>query len=249
MNMDERQEHLSHISTLWSVVKRAHADDAETEAGRAQERLIDRYGPAIHRYLLGAVRDADQADELFQEFALRLVRGDFRRADESRGRFRQFLKTALYHLVIDAQRRERRQAASLPVGADPPASAPSPEEADKQFAEAWRAELMTRAWEALEQYDKKSGQLFYLVLRYRRDHPEVRSPEMAARLSPLIGKPISAEWVRKRLHRARERFAELLLDEVAHTLDDPAPDRLEDELVSLGLLNYCQAALARKREP
>ena len=52
----------------------------------------------------GGPCDADLADEMFQEFALRLVRGDFRNADAARGRFRFFLKTALYHLVVDAQR-------------------------------------------------------------------------------------------------------------------------------------------------
>jgi hypothetical protein len=46
------------------------------------------YHRAVHRYLLGALRDEDAAEELFQEFALRFVRGDFRWADRGRGRFR-----------------------------------------------------------------------------------------------------------------------------------------------------------------
>ncbi len=76
MDVEKREEHLSHIATLWTVVARAH-QGADDEAALARARLIEQYGPAIHRYLLGAVRNNDLADELFQEFALRLVRGDF----------------------------------------------------------------------------------------------------------------------------------------------------------------------------
>lgn len=245
MNVDHRDEHLSHITTLWTLVANAHGG-ADTEAARAQERLIAHYGPAIHRYLLGAVRDADLADELFQEFALRLVRGDLRRADPSRGRFRQFVKTTLYHLVVDAQRRRRRQASPLPEGDAAAAKEMTTAESDEQFLQAWRAELLARTWDALARTDRTAGQQLLLVLGFRRDHPEVKSPDMAAELARLLGKPVSPEWVRKRLHQARDRFADLLIAEVAQTLEEPTTERLEDELVALGLLSYCRDQLARR---
>ena len=40
------------------------------------------------------------------------------------------------------------------------------------------------------------------------------------------------------LRRARRRFAELLRDEVARTLDDPTPEALVDEFIDLGMLDY-----------
>ena len=40
-------------------------------------------------------RDEQLAEELFQEFALRMLRGDFRRAEPLRGRFRDYLKTVI----------------------------------------------------------------------------------------------------------------------------------------------------------
>src|SRR5262245_41794459 len=91
-------ERLSRITTLWSLVYEAHGDAADA-AKAAQHRLMDRYGGAAHRYLLGALRDADAADDLFQDFSLRFLRGDFRNADPERGRFRDFVKTALFHLI------------------------------------------------------------------------------------------------------------------------------------------------------
>ena len=58
--------------------------------------------------MLAALKDADAADEVFQEFALRLVRGDFRRADPQRGRFRDFVKTALINMVINYRKKKGR---------------------------------------------------------------------------------------------------------------------------------------------
>jgi RNA polymerase sigma-70 factor (ECF subfamily) len=235
------------MSTLWTVVRQAHQGPADL-ADAARQQLIERYGPAIHRYLLGAVRDQDAADELFQEFALRFLRGDFRSADPQRGRFRSLLKTALYHLVIDHHRRRQRQPAQFgdrpvePAVEDLPGS-----QSDAEFLAAWRAELMTRTWEALERIERQTAQPFYTVLRLRMDEPNLRSAEMAARLTVQLCKPISAEWVRKRLHFAREKFTELLLDEVASTLERPAFDELEREVIDLGLLEYCKDALERRR--
>jgi hypothetical protein len=51
--------------------------------------------------------------------------------------------------------------------------------------------------------------------------------------------------VRQALHRAREKFADLLLDEVAQTLDAPTTEQLEEEVLTLGLHIYCQPALQR----
>src|SRR5262249_55922037 len=89
---------LNQISTSWSVVGRAHADSGPG-AEAARRDLLDRYGGAAYRYVRGAVRDPEAADELYQEFALRFLRGDFHRAAPEFGRFRDFVKTALVRLV------------------------------------------------------------------------------------------------------------------------------------------------------
>ena len=109
---------LNRISTLWTLVRTAHGPGADDEARvDAQAKLLERYQRAIYRYLLHVLRrDADAADELFQEFALRFLRGDFKGADQRRGRFRDFLKGVLIHLVADHHRRLQRQPGPLPAG-------------------------------------------------------------------------------------------------------------------------------------
>jgi hypothetical protein len=93
----------------------------------------------------------------------------------------------------------------------------------------------------------KTGQPFYLVLRFRAEHTDMRSPQMAAQLSAQLGKPLTAGGVRQMLYRARDHFAAALLEEVVQSLDTPTQECLEDELLDLGLLDYCRTALGRRR--
>ena len=51
--------------------------------------------------------------------------------------------------------------------------------------------------------------------------------------------------MRKTLERARDRFADLLLDEIAQALTNPTLDQLEEELIDLNLLEHCRPALER----
>jgi RNA polymerase sigma-70 factor (ECF subfamily) len=238
---------LSHINTDWAWIRQAHMPSSPEMVRFAQERLLHRYGNAVRRYLLGALRNQDAADELFQEFSLRFVRGDFHNVTPERGRFRQFLKTVLYHLIVDYQRRQRKTPIQLTMDvedADRDAAAIS--ESDRKFTITWRAELLNRTWWALEQSQPRVGIPYYDLLRYRTDHPAVPSGEMAKEFSRRLGKPVTADAVRQTLKRARDRFADLLVAEVHDSLDNSSTACLTDELEELGLLSYCGAALERK---
>jgi Sigma-70 region 2 len=244
---DQGDERLSQIQTLWSVFQAAHGDQA-TAVSQAQALLLERYARAVTRYLRGAVRDAAVADELFQEFAVRFLRGDFHRANPERGRFRDFLKTALANLVNDYRRKVGRCRVQAGVAVPEPAVEGSPlADADQAFLTTWRDALLASAWDRLEQGDRDTGQHLFAVLRCHADHPEARSPQLADLLAAQLGKPISPEWVRKWLPRAREAFADLFVDEVAGSLAGAAPAALEEELAELGLLESCRLALQRRR--
>src|SRR3954463_9751725 len=102
MQPDDAQQRLSRISTRWTLLVQAHGGTRAVPV--AQAALLLRYRAAVVRYLLGAVRDGDAAEELAQEFSLRFLRGAFCRASPERGRFRDYLRTALIHLVNDFHR-------------------------------------------------------------------------------------------------------------------------------------------------
>ncbi len=244
---EEPGSRLSQISTAWTLMLQAHQGTPDA-AEEARRKLLERYSPAIHRYLLAAVRDQDAAGELYQEFALRLVRGDFRRADPDKGRFRHLLKTSLYHLVVDLQRKKKRTP--LPLEEDnfvPMVEESSHDAADRDFITIWRSELLARAWDALARFDRQAGQNYHALLRYRTEHTEARSSDMADHFGPILGKTLTVEWVRKRLHLAREKFTSFLLDEVAQTLENPSLDNVEEELIELELHEHCKGALERRR--
>jgi RNA polymerase sigma-70 factor (ECF subfamily) len=236
---------LSQVETKWTLVHQANHDPGENRIA-AQRALLEHYGGAVRRYLLASLRDRDAAEDMFQEFACRLLRGDLKGADSDRGRFRDFVKGVLFHLVANwhnAQKKRPQALADEPPAPDPP----SMDDEDRAFLENWRAELLARAWVGLSAYERESGQPCYTVLRLRAEHPDLRSPQLAERLTTVLGKSVTAVGVRQILHRARDRFADLLLDEIRHSLEDPTPDRLEEELTDLSLLEYCKPALDRLR--
>jgi RNA polymerase sigma-70 factor (ECF subfamily) len=241
MNRAELEQRLSRISTQWTMVFGAHGEGGDASA-LAQRVLLERYGGAVFRYLTGAVRDADTAEELAQEFALRFLRGDFRRAQPEKGRFRNYLKTALVHLVTDYHR--ARQAAPRPLA--PEVAAPSVPEADDEssFLASWRAELLDKTWNALEGYNPT----YKAALALRVQEPDMPSAQMAEQLTTQLGKPIAAALVRKALQRAHEKFADLLVDEVAGSLETVTPEELEQELNALDLLRFCRSALERRKK-
>jgi DNA-directed RNA polymerase specialized sigma24 family protein len=245
MKPEPPHQRLSLIATPWSLVCRAHHGPAG-EAQAARQQLLERYGGAVQRYLRQALHDTDAADEVFQEFALQVVHGDLRGADPQRGRFRQFVKGTLFHLIADYRKQQRKWPGPLPnEGAALPAAS-AEMESDRRFIESWCDELLARAWAALAEVESRTGQPFYAVLRFRADHPEMRSPRLAEQLTAQLGRPFSAVGVRQALHRAREKFADLLLDEVAHSLENPTAEQVERELIELGLLDYCLPALKRR---
>src|SRR5262249_46740564 len=123
MDTENDNQRLSQIQTDWTVVRQAH-QGASAEVVAAQRRLIDRYGDAIKRYLLAALRDPEAADELFQEFACRLLSGGLGGADPEQGRFRHFVKGVLYHLIADHHKRHRRRPLELAPHHPEPASEP-----------------------------------------------------------------------------------------------------------------------------
>jgi RNA polymerase sigma factor (sigma-70 family) len=234
-------QRLSRISTSWSMLAKAHA--AGDEATTARRLLCERYQGAVRRYAHAVIRDAAAAEDLTQEFALARVRGDFHGARPERGRFRDYVKGVVFNLVSQQRRRSRRQPGTLAdeLIAD---DASSPEEQSEQtFQESWRAELLARAWAALVDVQPE----YFTVLHCKTAHPEFSSEQLAQALEPQLGRSISADATRQTLRRARRLYADLLLEQVAQSLDPPTQEDLAEELAELNLLEYCRPALERSK--
>jgi RNA polymerase sigma-70 factor (ECF subfamily) len=241
--------HLSQLTTRWSVIFEAcrGPDGADKSA---QAAVLERYCAAVYRYALRVLGDPDDADEACQEFAYRFVRGDFRHADPAKGRFRDYVKSAVINLLGEF-RRERAtqlrtdsfegQVAVAPV-------TPPPIETDEaQFLVLWRKELINRAWGEMECNQPGSGPPYYAALRLKSETPELSAAELAERLNAAGHGDYTAVAVRQVLHRSREIFAEKLFDEVSRSILSNDPDDVNEELVDLNLLTYCRDALKRRQ--
>jgi RNA polymerase sigma-70 factor (ECF subfamily) len=239
---------IGEIETDWSDVFLAHFGDHD-RARAAQCRLMYRYVGAVRRYILGALRDPDLADELAQEFAVRVLRGDFHRADPGRGRFRDFVRTAARNLIRDHFRRLKGRLRPLPLE-DREAIDPNAEgdPRDAEFLEAWREQLFRRAWSCLAAHQRQTGRPFHTVLALRAELPDHTSRRLAEVISARIGRPVTASWVRQTLRRARGLLVDSLLDEIEATLEVRSPAELEQELIDLDLLSYCREGLRRRAQ-
>ncbi|RIK79162.1 MAG: hypothetical protein DCC68_13685 [Planctomycetota bacterium] len=235
MNTENLSRRLSHISTLWAKLSQAHGVP-EDEAAVVRRDMFQRYCGAAYYYLLGAVRDEEVALDLFQEFALRFLRGDFERVAPERGRFRDYLKTALVHLVTDYHRTRKSWPRPLPADLAAPSLANgAPADDAAELIANWREELVTHAWASLARLSPK----LYEVLLLNAQNPDLSSRDIADRLSARLGKRTTSTAVRVALHRARQKFAQLLVDEVRRSLDAPSDAELIQELRDLRLLGFC----------
>ncbi len=233
-------DRLSQIETVWTMVHDANSGEVEGIRD-SQIRFLGIYGPAARQYLLGAVKDTHVADDLFQDFALRFLRGDLRNADPSRGNFRSYLKSVLYRMVADHYRHNKKQLPSM-EDLDPAVD----ESISVDTSTANRRQcLLDMGWQRLKKLEAVTGKMFYSVLRLRADQPNLRSAEMARVIAEQTGQEVSQANIRVLLHRARDRFERILVESIAETLGTSSIERIEDELASLDLLDRCRTAVQK----
>jgi RNA polymerase sigma-70 factor (ECF subfamily) len=241
MEKPEEAPDLRLITTMWDQIADAHRGATDDRVTAAQVETMRRYAGAIHRYFVATVRDPDAVADLDQEFARRFLRGDFRHADPSRGRFRDYLQRALQDLMSD----HGRARSARPLESAPKPAAPTEDDSGRRFLAAWRADLIAHAWDDLKRYQERTTQPYHTALHLRVEHPDWRSHEIAARLTVLLGRPVSTGAARMALHRARERFTEFLLEQVSASLPAPDPRAVEKELIALHLIDYCRPVMER----
>jgi RNA polymerase sigma-70 factor (ECF subfamily) len=224
-------------TTQWSVVLAAGRESPDSH--QALAALCEGYWQPLYAYVRRRVADVHRAQDLTQEFFAQLLERDVVAvAQPERGRFRNFLLTALQNFLINEANKARtvkhggeHRVLSLDFAACD--SRPSLEPLDQ-----WTPErLYERQWviTLLEQ----------VLQRLRCECEASRKAEQFERLKGLLGGPppddslaaaaaelgLSAEATRQVAHRLRRRYRELLREEVARTVADPS--EVDDELKTL----------------
>jgi RNA polymerase sigma-70 factor (ECF subfamily) len=238
---DTISQRLDSMTTRWSLVRRAHQASI-LSAGQARNELVLRYSSAIRSYVRAILQDDARADELAQDAVVRLLSGDFAGADPNRGRFRDLLKVSVRNMARNHWAKEnRRRPAAVKI--DEIAGAAESFD-DSAWLSSWRQNALDLTWSAIESFERSQpGSAAVALLRLRARYPEARSEELVERLAEKTGKSITPEALRQQLRRARVKFAELLIDEIADGLENSSPDDVEEELAALGLIDYVRDLL------
>ncbi len=247
MSSTLEESRLDSVSTCWVDLDEARRADRPDLARAAGDRFLRRYRRPILRYVRHALPDESDAEGIYNDFAANFLAGRFHRVDRARGRFRDYLKSALFNLVRDHRRKFKPLQALNEEVADRPGGDERDSEDDREFLNIWKREFLARAWEYLDDVERRYPRRPYSTILRMKIQSSLRSAEIARRLSGSMGRDLTEQWVRRKILDARTRLEEFLFEEVRDTLDRPSLDEIEDELINLGLHSLCKRQLAKRR--
>jgi len=230
-------------TTRWTLVVAA-GDPHRKEARSALVYLCENYWYPLYAYLRRRGYSADEAQDLTQEFFVRVLEGRYLdRADPEKGRFRSFILTSLKFFVADEE--DRRRARKRGGGTVVPLEFSSGEERyqrepahdetpERIFERRWALAVLDRVVEKLRNEFVHHGHAEHferlkMFLLGQSDAPY-------AALAREMNKSEGA--LKVAIHRIRKRYRELFRQEIADTVADPA--QVESEL------RFLAAVLARK---
>ncbi len=217
------------MTTHWSVVLRARDKDSP-DSDAARERLCRTYWPPLYHFLRREGHSAHDAQDLTQEFLSRFLHRDgLDHLQDQRGKFRSFLLTFLKHFLSDqrdhanAQKRGGgQQLISLDACEAEERDALGPVDglsADQLYDRRWARAVMDEAARRLrEEYTARGKSELFEQLK------DLQPGEHGARSYAEIGAALglTEQAMKNTVHSFRRRYGELLRDEIAQTVDEPA---------------------------
>jgi RNA polymerase sigma-70 factor (ECF subfamily) len=225
-------------TTRWTVVLAA-GRRSTPQADMALEELCLTYWYPLYAYVRHQGHRHEDAEDLTQAFFTRFLEKNYLDGLSSeKGRFRAFLLAALKHFLANEWDRAARQKRGGGVtflsldwrDADTryhiePTDQLSP---DKLYDRAWAVTLLERVITHLcdESAAEGKAKLFEQLKPFLMvGKSAIPYPQAAAELGMAEGA------VRVAVHRLRRRYRELLREEIAQTLSDPA--QVEEEMRAL----------------
>ena len=223
------------VTTRWSLVLAVRGDGEPARAALAD--LSEAYWYPVYVYLRRAGRSADDAAELTQEFFTKIIeKRYFAQAEQTRGRFRSFLLTALKHFLAnqrDAAVALKRGGGLTPIRLEfddgevrfsrEPVDSRSPDDVfEAQWAQKVIASARHRLFEKHRAGWMKGSRFFDALVSHVIDDTGERFAALAARLETTEGS------LRVMAHRIREQYGGCLREVIEDTVD--SSDAVDDEL-------------------
>ena len=224
-------------TTHWSIVLAAQSRSPAAQA--ALDQLCRTYWRPIYSFVRRQGTKPEEAKDITQGFfALILERKDFQSVRQQKGRLRSFLLASLKHFMMN----ERRDAATIKRGGgrtllplDGIESYDSSEfdrsdtlSVDRLYDRNWAFTVLDRVFTRLREESQGSANapLLGRLNTLLSDEPD--RPSLAD-IAREFGMTENA--VKQAFYRLRQRYRQMLREEVAHTVATPA--EIEDELRDL----------------
>ena len=221
-------------TTHWSVVLAAQGPSPAAE--EALEKLCRTYWRPIYGFVRRQGVQTEEAKDLTQGFfALLLERRDLETVRKEKGRLRSYLLTSLKHFLTNEHNRamaiKRGEGQRLipledlrdreRVGSEPAESLP----ADQIYERRWALSVVDQVLARLGEEYRAAGniKLFDRLQKSLTDEPDRATPADTAH---EFGMTESA--VRQASYRLRQRYRQVLREEIAHTV--MAAGDIDDEL-------------------
>jgi RNA polymerase sigma-70 factor (ECF subfamily) len=216
-------------TTHWSVVLAA-GNPRSPHSEEALGYLCTAYWYPLYAYVRRRGASAEDAEDLTQAFfEVLLEKGRLAFADPHRGKFRTFLLSSMEHFLSDArdqQSRQKRGGGQVLVSWDREVAEDryrserhdglSP---DQIFEKGWATTLLERVLARLRSEFVSIGKAAVI----ERLTPHLWGDQDAAPYHQLEEElHASAGMLRVTMHRLRRRYRDLLRDEIAQTVADPA---------------------------
>ena len=222
-------------TTHWSVVLAAGQGESARAHG-ALEALCRTYWYPVYAYVRRKGYRPEEAQDLTQEFFAQLIaREHFRLADPNKGRFRGFLVATLDYFLarewVRAHRQKRGgQFTFISLDERPPEERYQLEPTDndtpeKHFLRQWALTVLKQTMTALQK-ECEANEKALLFQETKSLISGERDGETYAQISKTL--QMSEGTVRVAVHRLRQRYGELLRQEVAHTVTCEA--EIDEEL-------------------
>ena len=234
-NLDLHAHNAAFVTTHWSVVLAARQQDSPAGT-QALAKLCSVYWYPLYAYVRRRGHQEQDAQDLTQEFFARLFQKNFlQKVSPDKGRFRSFLLASLKHFLANEWDRTQTQKRGgggtlVPLDWQIAENRYALESIDKATPEAlyerrWALTLMEQVMKRLRQeyaQNEKSGLFDELKGFLSGEDTSLTYVELAAQLC------VSQSAVKMAVLRLRQRYGQLLRQEIAQTVS--TPEEIEEEI-------------------
>ncbi len=224
--------------------------------------FFDVYQVPIRKFFMCLCGNANEADEQFQEFAVKFLSGAFDSFKPEKGRFRDYLKTSLRNQVRRSIKKGANLAIQIPEdlsAADPNAVQPI-ELALREFDSIEGEQIKQLVDDDMRIEEEEGKNQFHSLLQFAISYQKNRLQKFTESggktklpVSAIVeffrdqfGESVSPDTAKQRMFRAKTAYSSKMISEISVRIADPSDVAIREAAREMGLAPYVERELARR---